>query len=249
MITAIVIDDEQNALETLNLQIRRYCPDVEVLELCDNGKKGIEVIKRLQPDLVFLDIEMPHVNGFEVLQATSQYTYHVVFTTAYDQFAIKAIKYSVLDYLLKPIDILELQAAVSKAMLAKRDDTLEAKMGRLMQALQNGIQPVQKIALPVADSIQLFDAAEILRCESESNYTHIFLVSGKKITTSKTLKDVEQKLTGLNFFRVHQSHLINTIHISKVTKDETSSCIMTDGMSIPISRNKRDAFMEIFRRL
>lgn len=249
MLTAVLIDDEKNALEVLELQLARFCRDVTVLAKCNSGEQGIAAIRKHQPDLVFVDIEMPHVNGFDVLKATAGLHYEVIFTTAYDQFAIKAIKFSALDYLLKPVDISELQAAVKKAEEKKGTGSVGDKLNVLLQQLQQPVRKPDRIALPIGDAMQFFHADEIMRCESESNYTHIFLANGKKITTAKTLKDVEESLDGYPFYRIHQSHLVNMNHISKVSKADGGYVVMDDGTQVAISRNKKEAFFESFRKV
>jgi two-component system LytT family response regulator len=248
MIKAIIIDDENNALEVLEMQLNRFCKDVTVVAVCDGGIKGIAAIKKHEPDLVFLDIEMPHKNGFDVLNETRGLHYDVIFTTAYDQFAIKAFKFSALDYLLKPVDILELQAALEKVKNKKDGSSLDKKIKTLFQQLQPQ-KLTDKIALPVGDAMQFMQPDEIIRCESDSNYTHIFLATGKKITMAKTLKEVEENINGSPFCRVHQSHLINMNHISKYIKGDNAYLIMKDGTQIGISRNKKEAFLETFRKL
>ncbi len=250
MIRAVLIDDEVNALDVLEMQLNNYCTGVSIIEKCEGGEKGIAAIKQHQPDLVFLDIEMPRKNGFDVLSETRGVCYDVVFTTAYDQFAVKAFKYAALDYLLKPIDILELQVAVEKARAKKGNTGIEDKIKVLFEQFSQ-VQPQQsqRIALPVGDAMQLFVPDDIIRCESDSNYTNVFLTGSKKILLAKTLKEIEETLNGLSFFRVHQSHLVNMNHISKVVKGEGSYLTMTDGASIPVSRNKKEAFMELLRRV
>jgi two-component system, LytTR family, response regulator len=250
MIKAVIIDDEKNALDVLDMQLNQFCEEVNIVAKCDSGDKGIAAIKKNNPDLVFLDIEMPHKNGFDVLKETSQFNYDVIFTTAYDQFAIKAFKFSAIDYLLKPIDILELQAAVEKVKNKKGSTSLEEKLKTLLSQLQPPpAVKQQRIALPVGDAMQFMQPDDILRCESDSNYTHIFLVNGKKITTAKTLKDVEESLEGLNFYRIHQSHLVNMHHISKVVRGDGGYVVMDDGTRLTISRNKKEAFMDSFRKI
>jgi two-component system, LytTR family, response regulator len=247
---AILIDDEKNALDVLEIQLRHYCPSVTIVAKCAGGEDGIAAIRQHRPDLIFLDIEMPRVNGFDVLAQTSTLGYDVIFTTAYDQFALKAFKYATVDYLLKPIDGTELQAAVEKAGAKKEQVSVEEKIKLLLQ--QYGLPPAalpQRIALPVGDGMQLFAPDDIVRCESDSNYTTVFLTGGKKILLAKTLKEVEETLRGLHFFRVHQSHLVNISHISKVVKGEGSYLTTSDDASIPISRNKKEAFLERLRRL
>lgn len=248
MIKAIIIDDEKNALEVLEMQLNQFCRDVTVVAACDGGIKGIAAIKKHDPDLVFLDIEMPHKNGFDVLNETKEMNYDVIFTTAYDQFAIKAFKFSALDYLLKPVDILELQEAVEKVKNKKETGGLDEKIKTLIRQLQPQ-KLTDKIALPVGDAMQFMQPDEIIRCESDSNYTHIFLANGKKITMAKTLKEVEENINGSPFFRVHQSHLVNLNHISKYIKGDNAYIVMKDGTQIGISRNKKEAFLETFRKV
>ena len=249
MINAILIDDEKNALEVLQMQLTQFCKDVNIMATANGGAKGIEAIKKYNPDLVFLDIEMPHKNGFDVLTETSQFNYDVVFTTAYDQFAIKAFKFSALDYLLKPIDIVELQQAVEKAKQKKGNINLDEKIKLLFSQIQPQQKLTNKIALPIGDAMQLTEPDEIIRCESDSNYTHIFLTNGKKITLAKTLKEVEENISGNPFYRIHQSHLINMNHVSKYIKGDGAYVVMKDGTQIAISRNKKEAFMETFRKV
>jgi two-component system LytT family response regulator len=248
MIQALIIDDEKNAIEVLELQLSRYCKQVQVLATAQGGVQGIELIRKYQPDLVFLDIEMPHKNGFDVLNETKDCRYKVIFTTAYDQFAIRAFKFSAVDYLLKPIDIRELQEAVEKAAIKEEHGSLDEKLQVLISQLQAPVRQ-ERIALPVGDGMQFFHIDEILRCESDSNYTHISLTNGKKITIAKTLKEVEESLRGVDFYRIHQSHLVNMNHISKVVKGEGGYVVMKDGTTITISRNKKEAFLESFRKL
>lgn len=248
MINAVIIDDEKNALEVLELQLAKYCPQVNVLAVANGGIAGIEAIRKHKPDLVFLDIEMPHKNGFDVLNETKEFRYKVIFTTAYDQFAIKAFKFSAIDYLLKPIDIRELQQAVDKAVVKEESVSIDEKIQVLLSQLQSPAKP-GRIALPVGEAMQFFHTDEILRCESDSNYTHISLVNGKKITVAKTLKEVEESLRGTDFYRIHQSHLVNMNHISKVVKGEGGYVVMKDGTTLTISRNKKEAFLESFRKL
>lgn len=248
MITAVIIDDEKNALEVLELQLTQFCKQVQVVAAANGGIPGIEAIRKYKPELVFLDIEMPHKNGFDVLSETKDCRYKVIFTTAYDQFAIKAFKFSAIDYLLKPIDIRELQQAVEKAESKEEHRSLDEKIQVLLTQLQ-GTTRQDRIALPVGDAMQFFQTDEILRCESDSNYTHITLINGKKITVAKTLKEVEESLRGTDFYRIHQSHLVNMSHISKVVKGEGGYVVMKDGTTLSISRNKKEAFLESFRKI
>ncbi len=249
MLNTILIDDEKNALDVLEMQVQQFCTDINIVAKCEGGVNGIAAIKKLNPDLIFLDIEMPHKNGFDVLTETNQCTYDVIFTTAYNQFAIKAFKFSAVDYLLKPIDIVELQAAIEKVRNKNGNTRLDDKIKLLFQQLQTQQKHTHKIALPTGDGMQFLEPDEIMRCESDSNYTHIFLANGKKITLAKTLKEVEENIEGNPFFRVHQSHLINMNHINKYFKGDSAYIIMNDGTQIAISRNKKEVFLESFRKI
>lgn len=247
MIRTILIDDENNALEVLEILLNKYCPQVKILEKCNGGKAGIEAIEKHQPDLIFLDIEMPHINGFDVLTATKNYKYKVVFTTAYNEFAIKAFKFSAIDYLLKPIDFEELKEAVNKISAIENLSIFEENLQKLISQFQ---KPKEKrIALPVHNSLQFFDFDDIIRIESESNYSHIFLIDKRKITLSKTLKEVEEKFEGQNFFRVHQSHFINLNQIDKIYKGENAYLVMKDGTQISISRHRKDEFLDLIKKI
>lgn len=249
MIKAVIVDDERNALEVLEMQLNQFCSDVTILATCSSGNEGVKMIKELQPDLVFLDIEMPHVNGFDVLEQTKNLNYKVIFTTAYDQFAIKAFKFSAIDYLLKPIDIVDLQNAVEKVKKETTKYNLEDKIKLLVEQYQQPQKNNKKIALPIGNMLEFFDVDEIIRVESDSNYSHIFLTNQKKITLSKTLKEVEENIKGDPFFRVHQSHLINTNHVDKAVKGENAYVVMKDGTTISVSRNRKEEFFELFRKI
>lgn len=247
---AVLIDDEKNALDVLEMQLNHYCPSVVIVAKCAGGEEGVLAIRQHRPELVFLDIEMPRVNGFDVLAQTNQIGYEVIFTTAYDQFALKAFKYAAVDYLLKPVDVEELQTAIQRVTSKKEQVGMGDKIKTLLE--QFGAPQAtlpQRIALPIGDAMQLFAPDDIVRCESDSNYTYIFLAVGKKILLAKTLKEIEETLRGLSFFRVHQSHLVNINHVNKVVKGEGSYLTTSDGATIPISRNKKDAFLESLRRL
>lgn len=249
MIKAVIIDDEKNALEVLEMQLNQFCKQVAIVATCVGGKEGIKAIKELQPDIVFLDIEMPHVNGFDVLEQTKNYNYKVIFTTAYDQFAIKAFKFSAIDYLLKPIDIVDLKNAVAKIQDGNSNSNLDEKFKVLLSQYSQNANFPSKIMLPVGNMMEFFNVDDILRVESDSNYSHIFLLDKRKLTLSKTLKEVEENLKGIPFFRIHQSYLINTNHVLKAVKGENAYVVMIDGTSITISRNRKEEFFELFRKI
>src|SRR5688572_18738660 len=193
MIKAIIIDDEVHCIDTLSILLADYCPEVEVIEKCMSAKKGLEAIEKLKPELVFLDIEMPVMNGFELLEQFKEIPFSVIFTTSYDQYAIKAIRFSALDYLLKPVDPKELIAAIHKVERKKNPPTPE-QLQMLMDQLQHKEGPLTRIAIPTSDGFELVPVDQVLRCEADDNYTYLYLKNKSRIIASRTLKDVEEQL-------------------------------------------------------
>lgn len=246
MINTILIDDEKNALEMLEWQLQNYCPQVQIAALCRNADEGIAAIEKHHPQLVFLDIEMPRKNGFEVVKHFTEPTFHVIFTTAYDQFAIKAFKFSALDYLLKPIDADDLVAAVERYQ--KREQQHEFSQ-RLQQFLQQYKQPeltTGKIPFATQEGIVFVKPDTIVRAESSSNYTTLYFLDGTKLLLSKTLKEVEEALQPYHFYRVHHSHLINPQQLQRYSKTEGGYIQMSDGSEVPVSRQRKE---EVLRAL
>ncbi len=241
MIKSVIIDDEKKGRETLKNMLAKYCNNVEVVDEANSAKNGKEIIENHNPDLVFLDIQMPHGTGFDMLEDFEEVNFEVIFTTAYDQYAIKAIKFAALDYLLKPIDIDELKNAVDrvKNKLASVDTNKNFEI--FLQNLK-GIN--KKIALPTAEGVSFIETKKIIRCEADGNYTCFFLANENKILVSKTLKEFEELLTDYDFFRVHNSHLVNLNHVVKYLKVGGDIVVMTDGSKIEISRRKKEAFLE-----
>jgi two-component system LytT family response regulator len=215
MIQAILVDDEVHCLDTLSILVKEYCPGVEVLEQCSSAKKALVSIEKYQPSLVFLDIEMPVMNGFELLEQFKEIHFSVIFTTSYDQYAIKAIRFSALDYLLKPIDPKELMIAVHKAETQKNHPTGE-QLKMLMDQLHHRDNGFTKIAVPTAEGYELIPADNLIRCEADDNYTHLFLKNKTKITACRTLKEMEEQLNDFKYFvRVHHSYLVNLNETTK----------------------------------
>ena len=245
MINAMLIDDEKNALEMLEWQLTNYAPQINVVAQCRNADDGIQAIKKYQPHLVFLDIEMPKKNGFELLEAFPEPDFNVIFTTAYDKFAIKAFKYAALDFLLKPIDADDLKLAIER-FEKKRKNIERSNIEMLLQQLQP--KKMQKIPLPTQDGILFVEPDEIVHCESSSNYCRIHFLNKQKLLIAKTLKEVEELLKDHPFYRVHNSHLINLSHISKYVKADGGYIEMVDGSNIAISRQKKDEFVSLLMK-
>ena len=241
---AIIIDDEQHSLKTTELLVKKNCQDTEIIGLAENHEKGIELIDTLHPDLVFLDIAMPRMNGFEMLQHVTYKTFDVIFTTAYDEYAIKAFKVSAIDYLLKPIDKKELVEAVKKV---KSKFEKNKEYNKIDQFLNSATQPgikKEKVALPVDGKIQMIPFASIVYCESESNYTYIHL-ENKKLLLSKTLKEIERLLNHPDFFRVQNSFLVNLNHIKEYVRGEGGELVMSNGDEVRVSRNKKEELLKL----
>ena len=243
MIKAIIVDDESYSCESLAILLERYCPEVQVVESCTSGESALQSINRHTPDLVFLDIEMPHMNGFELLKRIKKIDFQVIFTTSYDQYAIKAIRFSALDYLLKPIDREELEVAVKKAV-RKLEQQLPQQLSILLQKLNGSSPATQKIALPTMEGLQMIPVDSIIRCAADSNYTNIFTKQQKKITISRTLKEVEEMLEDYPFLRVHNSYLVNLNEIEKYIKGEGGYVMMSDGSHVDVSRSRKELLMQ-----
>ncbi|MBD0285096.1 MAG: LytTR family DNA-binding domain-containing protein [Bacteroidota bacterium] len=242
MLNAIIVDDEPYCCEVLSTLLERYCPEVEVMAVCSSAEEALKAIRHLQPQLVFLDIEMPQMNGFEMLERLPEVNFHLVFTTSYDQYAIKAIRFSAIDYLLKPIDREELQKAVQKVSRQMQKPVVQ-QLEILLQKI-NQSAAVNKVALPTMEGLQMVTVDNILHCESDSNYTVIFLKDKQKLVVSRTLKEIEEMLEDYPFARVHHSYLVNLNEINRYVKGEGGYLVMSDGTTIDVSRSKKEALLK-----
>ncbi|MCF8330455.1 MAG: LytTR family DNA-binding domain-containing protein [Crocinitomicaceae bacterium] len=243
----LIIDDENRTRDFVKKMIDSFQLDLEVFTDGENVETGIEAINRIQPDIVFLDIQMPDGTGFDVLNSLETKRFEVIFITAYQEYAIKAIKFSALDYILKPIDAEELHSAILTAI-----DSVDFKKEDLQyEALENNIQPGnrRKLVLKTQECVYIVDLIEIIRCEADKNYTFFFLNNGKKILVSRTLKDFETMLNGYGFFRIQQSHLINLDYLDRYDKHQGGAIIMKDGSALPLSPAKKDQFFKLLERL
>ena len=243
MITAIIVDDEPDCCETLTMLLEGYCHEVKVLDICYSAETAIQSIKEYEPQILFLDIEMPFMNGFELLEKLGSLNFELIFTTSYDQYAIKAIRFSALDYLLKPIDREELQKAVQKAA-QRNKHPLPQQLDMLLQKLRHPAIPVNKIAIPTMEGFQLIAAESIISCESQSNYTYLFLKDKRKIIASRNLKEIEELLEDYPFVRIHHSHIVNINEVEKYIKGEGGYLIMSDGSSINVSRSRKELLLK-----
>lgn len=236
---AIIIDDEEDARIVLEQMLKKHCPDVQVIAKAHSIETGIAAIQKLAPDLVFLDVELQPGNGFDILERLPNTNFEVIFTTAYDHYTLKAIKFSALDYLLKPLDIDELKEAVEKA---HKKSSSFSRITNLLLNLKEG-KP-KKICINCQDGIYYIDPEEIIRCEADANYTRFFLTENKTVTASKTLKDYDELLSEFNFIRVHHSHLVNLRHVKKYVKNE-EGLLMSDGAVVGISTRKKAEVLQL----
>ena len=249
MIRGIIVEDELHSRETLRGLLDRYCRNVEVVAEADSYRGGLEVIREHKPDVVFLDIQMPDGSGFKMLEELDEVDFEIIFTTAFDQFAIKAIKYSALDYLLKPIDPHELVRATKKVENKLSKHTVDQNIQVLLDNIKSRDAESHKIVLSTSEKIHVIETDQIIRCESDNYYTNFFLADGKKILVSKTLKENEELLSDHNFIRPHKSHLVNVKFIKGFLRSDGGYIELTDGSKIPVSRRKREKIIEVITHL
>jgi len=247
MIRAVIIDDEEISLQALGDKIARYCPGIKVLRLFSKPEEALKEIAVLQPDVVFLDIEMPKINGFAFLKQCGAVNFEVVFTTAYSQYAIEALRISALDFLLKPIDTKELVAATARLeekLLQKNplQNNLQQQLQLYLQYQQPASQ-LLKIALPVLNGLEFVELATIIKVEAENVYANFYLNNGKTILVCRTLKEVEKMLPQRNFMRVHKSFIINLNYINQYIKGEGGTVILSDGSEVEVSRRSKNEFL------
>jgi two-component system LytT family response regulator len=246
MIKAILIDDEMHCLKTLGILLKEYCPEVQVMDTCGDAATGLQAIEKYKPDLVFLDIEMPHINGFEMLEQFSKINFAVIFTTGYDQYAIKAIHFSALDYLLKPVEPKELINAVKK-IEEQRHLPLAEQFQMLLKKIHGVSTGFNKIAVPTAEGFELIPTDQVLYFEANDNYTHLFLKNKNKIIACRTLKEMEIQIQDFNFFvRVHNSYMVNLNEVIKYVRGEGGYLVMSNNSSVNVSRSRKDSLLKFF---
>lgn len=242
MIKAIIVDDESKGAQTLCKLIEKYCPSIEITGTADSAKNGAALIQKMKPDLVFLDIEMPGGSGFKMLEDIPKPDFGIIFTTAYDKYAIKAIRFSAFDYLLKPIDSDDLKEAVFRfeEEAAKKQE----RNGQYNTLLENVNGKKGKLAVPCQEGFLFLDLDKIVRFTSVSNYSRIITTDGNDISSSRPLHTYEAIVEGESFFRIHNSHIINLKHVKKFIRGENAYVLMSDGQEVEISRRKKNEFLE-----
>ena len=236
----MIIDDEAPNRENLLGLLQRYCPDITVVAEGGSIETGIMLIQKHCPELLFLDIQLHGRSGFELLKELEQINFEVIFVTAYDQYGIQAVKFSALDYLLKPIDVEELQAAVQKARVKLSRRRTNDRLEYLVSYLKSGKETPPVIALPLQEEIRYIPVGDIIRCEASNTYTHFYLQGGEKILVSQTLKEYDSLLHTHGFLRTHQSHLVNPLYVKSWVREDGGLLLLKDTTKIPISKSHRE---------
>ena len=248
-INAIIIEDEKRSRETLHGLLRLYCTNVNIVAEAEGIQSGKELIDLHKPDLIFLDIQMPDGSGFKLLEMFEKIDFGIIFTTAYDQYAIRAIRYSAIDYLLKPIFPDDLIAAVDRAAQILRFGGYKENVDTLLNNINKPPGDLPKIVLSTAEQIHVIRIKDIIRCEADNYYTLFFFMDGTRLMVSKTLKENEEMLSEFSFIRPHKSHLVNAVYIKTFNKQDGGYIVMTDGSHVPVSRRKKEKMLEIINNL
>jgi two-component system LytT family response regulator len=242
---AIIIDDEASNRENLQKLLQVYAPDIQLCAFAEDVNTGLKAILQHQPQLVFLDIQLHAQSGFDLLKQLGNVNFEVIFVTAYNQYGIQAVKFAALDYLLKPIDIDELKAAVEKARKAISQKQKNERLNYLLEYLKDDNRTTPRIALPLFGETRYVNINDIIRCEADNTYTRFVLSGGEQIIVSKTLKEYADMLTEYGFLRTHQSHLVNAAYIKSWLREDGGSLLLTDGVKIPVSKLNRDKVKEL----
>lgn len=250
MLRTIIIDDEQHCTDVLKAMLsQKFNNKVKVVGEAVNAAEGKELIKRLNPDLVFLDVEMPVQTGIDLLTGLDNIGFEVIFTTAHEQYALKAIKLNALDYLLKPFSVEELETALEKCINKKYTSINPESLNTLISNLKNISPENKKVGLPTLHGIRFVLIKDIIRVASENNYSHFFFTDKTKMVVSKTLKEFEEMLVAYNFFRVHNSHLINISHLQSFVSLDGDHVIMNDGSKVEVSRRRKNDLLELLKNI
>ncbi|MFN8207021.1 MAG: LytTR family DNA-binding domain-containing protein [Bacteroidales bacterium] len=247
-IRAILVEDEAASRETLHNYLGKYCPDVQVVAEASNVTEGLKAIKTHQPDLVFLDVEMPYGNAFDLLSQVENPGFETIFVTAFSNYAMQALNFSASYYILKPVDIDELIKAVEKVKLSLREKKDNVHTQVLLENIQIENKQLRKIVLPLAEGFEVVRVNEVIRLEAEDNFTRFWLVGGRKMLICRTLKFYENLLTDFDFLRVHKSHMVNLQYIRQYLRGKGGQLVMEDGAVVEVSANRKQELMERFRQ-
>jgi two-component system, LytTR family, response regulator len=245
MLTAILIDDEKNSRDALQKKIQSHCPEIKITAVCNNGIEGITAIKEHRPHVIFLDIEMPHMNGFTMLEQLAERSFEIIFTTAYNQYAINAIRYGAFDYLVKPVDVNELKAVVKRVAEKKLYNNTNERLNILLDQLQQPLATKpKKIAVATYEGLEVVAVDSIIYMEAEGNYTHLYFTEQKPLLASKTLKEFEDLLDGAGFFRIHNASLVNLVFIKKYIKGDGGQVQLTNNIVLDVARRRKEELLE-----
>lgn len=242
MLRAVLIDDDDSNLSALSEKLSRHCPQIDIIDRCDNAPDGMKTIESHKPDIVFLDIEMPVMNGFVMLQQLNYKNFELIFVTAYDHYAIKAIRYSALDYLVKPVEIEELKSAVLKAEANRSNRSSNLQLDLLLEQLHK--KELKRITIPTADGLQFINLEDIIYLQASNNYTNIYHCTKNKLLVSRTLKDFEEILPAETFLRIHHSSIINKNYVEKYIRGDGGQVVMRNGNVLDVSKRKKSEFLQ-----
>jgi two-component system LytT family response regulator len=242
---AIIIDDEQNSIESLQWLIRNYAPEIEIARTFTSAIEALDHLRKDEPDVVFIDVEMEEMNGFELLSSLGKFRFHVIFVTAYNNYALDAFKVNALDYLMKPVD--KDDFLISMQRIKNRSN----ENNNLLQDIIRNLKNIEnkKIAISNIHGLELHDADDLLYCESDINYTNIYFVNGSSVLLSKTLKSIEESLPREIFVRVHNSAIVNIHHVKKIVREGGGYLVLTNGKAITISKSRKEALFNMFNKL
>jgi two-component system, LytTR family, response regulator len=245
MYKAIIVDDENRSVDTLRSIIQQFCSnEVEIVGTANSVQEAYTLIHLVKPDIVFLDVEMPHGSGFDLLEKIPKPNFEVIFTTGFDRYAVTAIKFSALDYLLKPINIEEVKDAISKAKKRIESKHTQNNLEHLINNLRHPRDKNNKIPISVVNGFQFVPVNTIVFCQADDDYTYIYLIDGQKLTVSKNIKEFEDILANYDFFRIHHSYLINRDYIKRYIKGEGGTILTEQGNELPVSRRRKQEFLE-----
>jgi two-component system LytT family response regulator len=248
MIKAFIVDDEPELVELDKVLLEKHFDDIQIIGSCGTVAEAVDFINEYKPQLLMLDIRLSDGTGFNILQKIKPYNYALIFITAYNEFAIKAIKFSAIDYILKPIDENEFRAAVNRALSSINDKALHGQVQTFFNYYERKTQ-TRRIVLKTTEAINIVDVGDITHCRSESNYTTFYMTDGKKIMVSRVLKEYEDLLSEYGFFRPHHSFLVNLNHVTKLDKTDGGFLILKDGVEVPVSLRRKKRLMQVLENL
>lgn len=249
MLKAIIVDDEQASRDTLLNYLTKYCDQVQVVAQADGVKTALPIIHKHNPDVVFLDVEMPYGNAFDLLQQVGDVAFETVFITAFSHYALKALNLSASYYILKPVDIEELVTAVNRIVVLRKEKKESLHNKIIVENINTVNKQLQKMVLPRLDGFDVVQVSDVVRCQADDNFTEFFFANGKKELVCRTLKFYEDTLSDYGFIRIHKSHLVNSQYIKRYIKGKNGTIVMTDGSELELSQQRREQFLEQFGRV